>query len=513
MSDIHMPENGSKLIDLTVPQFGEGIHEVRIVSINKPVGISFEQDEILYELETVKSAFSIESEFEGQVVEWLVAVGDMVAVGVPVARMQIDTGVAPVDTVLPSNSLAHEKAQRQDAAANSTGGFFIPPRTRAYAREKAVSDADLRRVVPAGRKVLPADVDKFIDRHMARSPESARMLPPAQRMQNQQFAVSKGALVTATMVAVAPYSQVRTCLKNELSACPQAAVQFVTPVQLISFYIAQVAQGTEKFRSVFQEPNAYQVGELLSLGLAVETDSKELAIAVVQDAGRLEFPQFVERVTTSVERARSGEDQASHLPQIVVSYLGGEAIVHGCPLLVTPSVATIAVGAVDHIGLVEPRISLSMTFDHRLITGMEASRFLHAVLDKLANNANAGQVVSSKLAGSRPRTKAAFAEALAQQVAELLHSPIAAQLVDESLGFLGLDSTKAKQLMAYLDDYFDESFPSTFLWHQPTISKIVDYCAQRFELADDPVVVSQPVADDFDDLLHQIRGGLVTRHS
>lgn len=509
---------GATLVDLNVPQFGEGIHEVRIVSINKPVGASFEQDEIVYELETVKSAFSIESEFEGRIVEWLVAVGDTVAVGSTVARMAVSTGPGPsplpaADPEADEMQVHVAPARRPDgAAARRAGAFFIPPRTRAYAREKAVAADELERIVPAGRKVMPADIDAFIEKRIARPSDAARTLSPAQRLQNQQFAFSKGQLVTATMVAVAPYNHVRACLKSELSACAQASAHLVTPLQLISFYIAQVAKDFEKFRSVFLEPSSYRVAEQLNLGLAVQTDGQGLAIAVVQDAGSLDFAAFVEHVVASVESARSGGDQAAQRPQIVVSYLGGEAIVHGCPLLVIPSVATIAVGAVDSIGLTEPRISLSMTFDHRLITGMEASGFLQAILRKLEGKAIESQAVPEKRAASRPGSKEAFAQDLVDHVSRLLHVRIPAETMDESLGLLGLDSMNAKALVAYLGEYFGESFQSTFLWHQPTLSKIVDHCVDRFGLTSTPPAPA-PAVGDLDHLLSQIRGELATKQA
>lgn len=74
---------------LTVPTYGYGVEKVEIIKLLKAPGDKIAVDEPVYELETDKANQEVEAEFEATLVRWWVAEGDIVAVGDPVADVEV----------------------------------------------------------------------------------------------------------------------------------------------------------------------------------------------------------------------------------------------------------------------------------------------------------------------------------------------------------------------------------------------------------------------------------------
>src|ERR1700679_1035891 len=110
------------IVSIRIPQIGEGLQEARILAFLKQPGDNVKRDEPIYQMETDKAVMDVESPYEGTLVEWLGEPDDLLAIGAEVARMEVAGAVsAPVPT---------------EEAPTVT----IPPRTRAYAKEKGISD-------------------------------------------------------------------------------------------------------------------------------------------------------------------------------------------------------------------------------------------------------------------------------------------------------------------------------------------------------------------------------------
>ncbi|WP_037775552.1 biotin/lipoyl-containing protein, partial [Streptomyces pristinaespiralis] len=165
---------------LSVPRLGEGIVEVRIVRLLKQPGDTVAKDEVVYEMEHDKAAVEIESPTAGTLDTWLVAEGDTVAIGAPVARIT----PAPAQPAPPTRT---EAASASASAAGSASGSGpaaepaagasahgvpgrpqpagtrrIPPRTRAHARRLGIDEATLPSIPAAGTSLMPADLERHL---------------------------------------------------------------------------------------------------------------------------------------------------------------------------------------------------------------------------------------------------------------------------------------------------------------------------------------------------------------
>lgn len=504
-------DNFRGMISLRIPQFGEGIHEVRIVTIHKQSGEVVAEDEILYELETSKSVFAIESEFRGRIIEWAVKADDIVQVGDVAAWIATDASVEGTETrpvVQPEAEVARDEAQLETAG----GPLLIPPRVRAYAKRRGLNGSDLRAVTPLGRTMMPADIDRHLQKNTTQRDGPLRELSSRQRMLNQAFALSRDVIVPATVAAIIPFDDLKTCLRAEcIRTYGDDAPAFVTPAQIVSFYIAQSVASFEVFRATLVDIDHFTVSDELTLGIAVETLDGDMATAIVENASALGFAEFVERMSAAVDLARNGKDRALQSPQVIVSSLGGDAVIHGVPTLVSPSVAIVAVGAIEVVGLTEPRVTLTMTFDHRLITGMSANRFLQAIVEKFAERCSQVRTAETGALGGERKpqssSKTTLEAALVDCISRILKVEIRRDMMEEPLGLLGLDSFSEKKVLAFLESYFGSKFPTTFLRKHTTLATVVAACTATFCLSD-PEPSAEECQFELDEFIDQIRGEL-----
>ncbi len=130
----------------------------------------------------------------------------------------------------------------------------------------------------------------------------------------------------------------------------------------------------------------------LDLGLAVDTPDG-LIVPVLRDIGRAEpgkIRQELERIKKKTQ-ARALEPGEMANPTFTLSNFGMIAGRYATPVIVPPMVAILGVGRLCHDVIAvmggiatHGRLPLSLTFDHRCVTGGDACRFLRILIDDLA---------------------------------------------------------------------------------------------------------------------------------
>ena len=85
------------ILDVVVPQLGEGLQEVLVQKLLKKPGELVERDEPIYIMETDKADVEVESPYAGTLKEWLVEEGKVLAVGALIARIESTASMAVVN--------------------------------------------------------------------------------------------------------------------------------------------------------------------------------------------------------------------------------------------------------------------------------------------------------------------------------------------------------------------------------------------------------------------------------
>jgi len=377
------------IVEVLVPQLGEGLQEVRVLRFLKQPGDTVQRDEHIYEMETDKATVEVESPYTGTIVEWLAKEGDILPIGAPIARMEVE-GV--VETAAPAAHAPQAQAATKPVAPPAPEPVIvgarlevvIPPRTRAYARQKGLSEEELRRIPPAsGNKLMPEDIDTYLATRataLAGAEYVDYPLPQQQRAFIYRVKRSSQLVVPATIRRPARWDAIQRTAAR-FKADPNAPVQ-PSEFQVFAYCVAQATLKHPKFRSQLVGEETLRQYEHVNLGVAVARPGDELVTALVKNASALDFVTFVRTLQAQIRKARAGEDQADASIQLLLTYMGGYQVVDAIPVLVSPAVAILFAGESFLIDGV-PHVNLVLTFDHRLINGVGAAEFLNEVARNL----------------------------------------------------------------------------------------------------------------------------------
>jgi pyruvate/2-oxoglutarate dehydrogenase complex dihydrolipoamide acyltransferase (E2) component len=390
------------IVEVIVPQLGEGLQEVRVLRFLKQPGERVARDEHIYEMETDKATVEVESPYAGVIVEWLAKEGDILPIGAPIARMEVEGAVEVAPPVAhapaaPAPAPSPAAPVREPAAVGARLDLVIPPRTRAYARQKGISEEELRRIPAAsGNKLMPEDIDAYLT---GRAGESAAEyvdypLPQQQRTFIYRLKRSTQLVVPATLRRPARWDAVQR-VAARFKADPNAPVQ-PSEFAVFAYCAAQATLQHPKFRSQLVGEDTLRQYPHVNLGIAVARPGDELVTALVKNASALDFVSFVRTLQSQIRKARAGEDQADASIQLLLTYMGGYQMVDAIPVLVSPAVAILFAGEAFPVDGVL-HVNLVLTFDHRLINGVGGAEFLNAVAENLEN---AESLVERGMAGA-----------------------------------------------------------------------------------------------------------------
>ncbi|GBC93803.1 Dihydrolipoyllysine-residue acetyltransferase component of pyruvate dehydrogenase complex [bacterium HR15] len=380
------------IVEVVVPQMGEGLQEVRILRFLKQPGDSVKRDEHIYEMETDKAVLEVESPYSGVIVEWLAKEGDILPIGAPIVRIEVESAVQ-MPAVAPATPAAEAAVPRETTitpprepvSMGPRTEVIIPPRTRAYAREKGLSEEELRRIPASGTKLMPEDIDLYLATRSTAIAEAEYIdypLSPQQRTFIYRVKRSSQVVVPATLKRPARWDAVQRVVAQFKSQA-NAPVQ-PSEFQVFAYCVVQATRNHPKFRSQLVGEDTLREYKHVNLGIAVARPGDELVTALVKEASALDFVSFVRAVQAQIRRARQGEDQADASIQLLLTYMGGYQMIDAIPVLVAPAIAILFAGdtfLVDDV----PHVNLVLTFDHRLINGVGGAEFLNEVARNLEN--------------------------------------------------------------------------------------------------------------------------------
>jgi pyruvate/2-oxoglutarate dehydrogenase complex dihydrolipoamide acyltransferase (E2) component len=325
---------------ITVPIMGEGIRNAKIVSLLKKPGEQIQVDDELCEVETDKAVYPIQSSFAGVMGEWKTKVGDTVEIG------------EELGTIVTSESAFAE--QFETAAKESS----------------------------------TASVDAGVDRGAAATDTSVKRPPPSTPATRIEPALSP--TITRKLNRVIPANLQIDARWNAIQEARQALKkmdreQAPSPSMMIAWAVVRAMEKYAPFRRLILEDDQIVQNDDFDLGVAVALEGDRLATAVITTANQKSWPDFVSNYNETVAAARGGRVDAMNAP-VVITSLGAFEVKAGAPIVVPPSIGTLFVGTA-HRELISNRdrnesaevITLSLTFDHRVVNGAGAAAFANEV--------------------------------------------------------------------------------------------------------------------------------------
>jgi pyruvate/2-oxoglutarate dehydrogenase complex dihydrolipoamide acyltransferase (E2) component len=155
-----------------------------------------------------------------------------------------------------------------------------------------------------------------------------------------------------------------------------------SPSAMMAWGVTRVMEKHAGFRRIVARDGLIYAQQDFDLGIAVALSGDRLATAAVVGANRLAWPDFVAAYNRAIAETRAGKIADLQAP-LNISSLGAFGIETAVPLVVPPAMSTLFIGAAherlhnDH-GVIHPIevITLSLTFDHRVVNGMGAAAFM-----------------------------------------------------------------------------------------------------------------------------------------
>jgi 2-oxoisovalerate dehydrogenase E2 component (dihydrolipoyl transacylase) len=391
---------------IRMPDIGEGIAEVEIVAWRVQVGDSVAEDQTLCDVMTDKAAVEVPSPVAGRVLELGGEVGQVMAVGSVLIRIDSSAAgaaaeapaAAAVPEPLPPPAVAPAPAPGLPAPARSPAsapGALAAPAVRERARTLGIDLARLQGSGPDGR-VVHADLDAAAARSTAgtRAPTGARAdgthevkLIGLRRAIAQKMLQSKRSIPHFTYVEEIDVTEM-VALREALNR--QYAVQRgeLSPLALIIRAVVRAAADFPQVNGRFDdEAGVLTLHDAVHLGVATQTDSG-LMVPVLRQAQTLDLWECSEAIAQLAVKARSGKATRDELSgsTLTVTSLGKLGGIVSTPVINHPEVAIVGINRIVarpmvHGGAVQVRqmMNLSSSFDHRVVDGAVAASYIQRV--------------------------------------------------------------------------------------------------------------------------------------
>ncbi|MBD9566290.1 dihydrolipoamide acetyltransferase family protein [Pseudomonas sp. PDM09] len=359
-----------------LPDLGEGLQEAEIVRWHVKVGDTVKADQLLVSVETAKALVDIPAPYDGVVAKTFGGEGDILHVGEPLLGYEGDADAGTVVGRLEGGGTNQEDAFFIGAAPSTREHLAnrATPAVRQLARQLGVELSGLTGSGQDGQ-ITRSDVENAAQTERERF--GGEKLRGVRRSMALNMARSHAEVVPVTIFGDADlhrWGQAREPLIRLAKA--MAAACAVEPV----------------LNSAFDGKTlALKQHERLDLGIAVDTPDG-LFVPVLRDVGQrtaADLKEGVMRLRADVQ-ARSIPPQEMMGATLTLSNFGTLFGRYANPVVVPPQVAILAAGAirdepvaVEGAVVVHPILPLSLTFDHRVVTGGEAARFFKALVQAL----------------------------------------------------------------------------------------------------------------------------------
>lgn len=385
-----------------LPDLGEGLQEAEIVRWHVAVGDRVAVDQPMVAVETAKAVVEVPAPFTGVITALHGKPGDTVATGAALVDFRLDGDSPAADTVVgrmpTSDEVIREAPARRAAATTAAARARAVPAARDLAKRLGV---DLSALTGSGRDGLITLDDVMasgLPHGAARAPSAAiaQLTPSALRPAAPVHDEGELEVLRSLRRAMAQSMAMSRDNVMECSVCDDADVESWDSgsdytVRLLRA-IAAGCLAEPGLNAWFDSASqGRRIFHHIDVGIAVDTPDG-LLVPVIRDVGKRSSAELRTEINRLKAGARDRTLPASDLREFtfMLSNFGVMAGRYATPVVVPPAVAILGAGRVSRdVVAVEDRIEahrripLSLTFDHRCVTGGEAVRLLGAVIADL----------------------------------------------------------------------------------------------------------------------------------
>ena len=389
-------------VDVVVPPLGGTVDTLILIAWYKQEGDRIEKDEPLFSVETDKATLDVEAPSSGILSRVSATPGDEIVTlsriavillpGESAASISPD-GDAPRSSASKAVTRAEPvPAERRDA--QQIGRIFVSPRAKRLADERAIEWRALCGTGPEGA-IVERDVLLALDLLPAQDGDTLKVVPMSGARAIIAARMAQSSAETAAVTLTTEVDATELVERRRNLAGEGVAVSYNDLLLLLVSRALREHPGL----NASLDGNSIRYMRCVNIGLAVDSESG-LRVPVIRDADRRSLAEIAAETARLIESVRTGRIRPDEMAgaTFTVTNLGMFGIDAFTPVINMPECAILGVGRIKPqpsvIGgeiVIRQKMWLSLTFDHRIVDGGPAARFLQTLTHTIETVLRDGQ--------------------------------------------------------------------------------------------------------------------------
>ena len=395
-------------IEIKSPTFPESVADGTVANWLKKEGENVEQDEVIAEIETDKVVLEVVAPTNGVLTKIVKNEGDIVnsseVIGVFIESSESDD-VKTEDDVSPPDEVAKEEAKVVTTQKITTKSNKLGPAAKKMISENNLDASDIKSSGKDNR-VTKADVINHLDSSGGKNESATNETNVAQNLGNRpekRVAMSRLRTTIANRLVSVQQETAMLTTFNEVDMLPikelrskygqEFEKQHGVKLGFMGFFVIAAVQALKKSPIVNASLDGTDVvyHGYQDIGVAVSTE-RGLVVPVIKDADTMSLPELEKSILGYSEKARDGKLSIDEMQggTFTISNGGVFGSLLSTPILNAPQTAILGMHSIqdrpvarDGQVVIRPMMYLAMSYDHRLLDGKEAVRFLVSIKEQL----------------------------------------------------------------------------------------------------------------------------------
>ena len=395
-------------IEIKSPTFPESVADGTVANWLKKEGENVEQDEVIAEIETDKVVLEVVAPTNGVLTKIVKNEGDIVnsseVIGVFIESSEADDGKTE-DDFLPPDEVVKEEAKVVTTQKITTKSNKLGPAAKKMISENNLDASDIKSSGKDNR-VTKADVINHLDSSSGNNESATSEIKVAQNLGNRpekRVAMSRLRTTIANRLVSVQQETAMLTTFNEVDMLPikelrskygqEFEKQHGVKLGFMGFFVIAAVQALKKSPIVNASLDGTDVvyHGYQDIGVAVSTE-RGLVVPVIKDADTMSLPELEKSILGYSEKARDGKLSIDEMQggTFTISNGGVFGSLLSTPILNAPQTAILGMHSIqdrpvarDGQVVIRPMMYLAMSYDHRLLDGKEAVRFLVSIKEQL----------------------------------------------------------------------------------------------------------------------------------
>jgi len=386
------------LCEFKFPDVGEGIAEGEIVRWLVKEGDSVKEDQDLLEVETDKALLTLNSPYTGKVTQLHGKEGEIIKVGDVLTTIEAGGEQATMLEAEKKDSSTVVGTLGDNEVVEVVRPVQATPAVRALAKQMQIDLASVKGTGPGGR-ITKEDVETAAAKTAPQAGAEADAygsvekipLRGIRRTVAKRMAEASKRVAEVTIWEDADITELEQVRAKERKVAEEKGVKLTYLPFLIKAVLPALKVHPYFNASLDETAEAIILKKYFNVGIAVDTPDG-LIVFVIKDADKKNILDLAKETATLAEKARHRKIDLHELKgsTFTITNYGVVGASYGTPIINYPEVAILGLGKIEDRPVVRSgqiairkMMPLSLAFDHRVIDGVEAGRFLGVVIQHL----------------------------------------------------------------------------------------------------------------------------------